>query len=58
MFSRLPVDGLRFQSSHINFDLSFALSTRYAGVKVVQKLWGWSMLGYIDTNIDFDVIEI
>lgn len=29
------------QLSHVTFDLQFVLPRRYAGVKVVKKLWEW-----------------
>jgi hypothetical protein len=35
---RLPKEGLGHQPSHKTFNQQFVLPTRYAGVKVVQKL--------------------
>jgi hypothetical protein len=37
----LPVEILGHQPSHKAFHLQFVLTSRWAGVKVVQNLWEW-----------------
>ena len=38
----LLMEGLGHQSSYKTFDLKFVLPTRYAGVKMEQKLRDWA----------------
>jgi hypothetical protein len=37
--SRFPAKGLKHQLSHKTFKLQFVLTSRFAKVMVVQKLW-------------------
>jgi hypothetical protein len=39
--ARLPMEGGEYQSTHKTFNPKFFLPTRYAGIKMEQKLRKW-----------------